>query len=142
MPETEWTIGVGLRRAAVHLLIWSIVSTIGWAAALWLLAPLINSIPDAMAPSNRVKGLVYAVIAVPAGAILAHVLHARMLDAAGFSSRVLSAISLIFIWAVAIGGTLTAIMFRPLRDNRDVVMYVSVGAIATIIVIYETLTDR
>jgi len=142
LADTEWTVGVGLRRAGVHLIMWSIVCTIGWAAALWLLAPLINSIPDATARSTRTGTLLYALIAVPAGGALAHVQHARMLDAAGFTSRLLSACSLMFIWATAIGGVLLVNLVRPLRDDRDAVMYISVGAIATVIVIYETLVDR
>lgn len=139
--ETEWTIGTGLRRAFMHLVIWSVICGLGWAAVLWVVTPWLNAIPDAGAASSRGRMLLYGLIGLPVAWGMTHLLYSRMVEAAGFSSAILSTAAIVAIVGATVGGVALAGQLRPLADGRDMLMCIVVSFGAGLLVIYEILTD-
>ena len=138
MSSDEWSIGIGLRRALVHLVIWGIAIAVAWGALLMVIAPWINQIPVRGRGVFLVYGLIAALPGVAAGYLMFH----RMQERAGFTSQVLSGLALVFVWGALVAGGVAADSLRSLEGGRGGLLIVMAGLIATVEIIYETFADR
>lgn len=133
----EWTVAIGLRRALVHLLIWSLVLLPLWAGFVWLLTPWFNWFPTGRRGSTFLISVMAAIPGWPAGLVLWN----WMLDRAGFTSRLLSVAATICILGVAAGGALVSDVYRPLDGTRLGAAIFGFAAAAMYKVVWDTLTD-
>ena len=141
MTETEWTLATGLRKAAIHLLIWSLICLAIWVVAVLAVTPLLEMLPDASRGARRLQGLVMLLGAGPVAWVCVRWLFEQMQESAGFGSLLLSALSIVFVWALALAGVIVANAIRtPQVDNG--LFWVGLGAIATVWILYETYADR
>jgi hypothetical protein len=138
MTSEDWSIGIGLRNALLHLFVWGVILALVWALLLVVLAPLINKIPL----SGRGILFVYALIAIVPGWALGHVLYDRMTERAGFNSLILTGMALIAVWAASIAGGLLADGIRTLDAHREWLLIIPAGFVATVDLLYETFADR
>lgn len=136
----EWTIGLGLRRAIIHELIWGIVCFAATAAILWIAAPWINQLMEE-GPGARYRRWVLllggGVLAIP----LLWLLWKRMLEAAGFTGWVVGCIGFVSIALVASGAALVARGAGPLHGNSAVMMTIAMIAVSGVSIVYDVLTD-
>lgn len=137
MRNEEWSIGIGLRRAVVHLISWSVGIAIVWGVLLFAGAPWINQIPV----RGRGVLLVYSLIAASPGLAAGYLLFHQLQEKAGFTSLLLSGFAVAFTWGSFIAGALVADSFRSLDGGRRVMLIFAAGAIATVEIIYETFAD-
>ncbi len=83
MSSEDWSIGIGLRRAVVHLVLWSIICAILWAAWLWLTTPVVNAILEAIpGRPRRLTTMIMAAQVAPFCWIFAKLLYDRMIERA------------------------------------------------------------
>jgi len=139
--DDEWDIGVGLRRAVIHLLLWGAVCLAIWIGVVWLVTPWLDALPSRASGGSRLRSLVSTLIALPIAVLCIRLLYSKMLETAGFTSMVLSLLSSVTVWGVAVGGAAIAAMIRP-PQTSTAMLWIGMGAIAMVWILYETFADR
>lgn len=86
MAEDEWTVFLALRKAAVHLLLWSVVCLAVWTALAWIITPVLDSIPGTSRGSSRTRFVVSLIVVLPMAWLCTRQLFEKLTEAAGFNS--------------------------------------------------------
>lgn len=107
----EWSIGIGLRKAAIALLIRAAIVLPFWAGFVWLVTPLLGWLPMGFTTMGAV-GLLFVIPGVSIG----HVLSRGLNDIAGMQSIVVTAMAFVCIAAMTAGGVEIAALIRPASD--------------------------
>jgi hypothetical protein len=104
MSDDDWNIGIGIRNALVYLVIWSVVLGAVWTAAVYFVAPVINTI----GPGR---------LLIPAAALgmgIGWVLVRGLTEVAGFSGFIPMILAFAFAVALVLGGVIVVDLVRPL----------------------------
>jgi hypothetical protein len=110
----EWTVGVGIRRALVAIVMRSALVLPFWAGFVWLLAPIVNAFPFSIFAMGGV-----AVLFIVPGVAIGHVVSRRLNDIAGAQSYLFTIMAVVCEIAVAMGGVEIAQIWRPLPQWAD-----------------------
>jgi hypothetical protein len=141
MAESEWTVSTALRRAAVHLLLWSVVCLAVWTMLAWSITPVLDAIPGTARGSARARFVVSLIVVLPMAWLCMRQLYDQLTEVAGFNSLLLTVAACACVWGVAIGGLLIAQHIRkPVAGNGA--MALALGLAATVWIVYETYADR
>ncbi len=136
MAAEHWSPAVGLRRAALALLVRSLICLPIWAAVVWLVTPALN-----LAPLHWTWLLLLGLILAVPGASIGHALARDITERAGFASMVLTALAAVFAWGVVAGGVELAGLFKTLEGWRPGVTATTTGVFATLWIVKLTLLD-
>ena len=139
--DDDWDVGVGLRKAVIHLLLWGAVCLVIWIGVVWLVTPWLDALPSRASGGSRLRSLVSTLIALPIAVLCVRLLFTKMIEAAGFTSMVLSVISICAICGIAFGGAAIAAMIRP-PQTSTAMLWIGMGGIAMVWILYETFADR
>jgi hypothetical protein len=140
--DTEWTPGIGLRRAALTLLLKSPLCLVGWVVFLLITEPaaawLVTNSPIRGAPLlAAVVAIVVAVIAWPTG----HLLSRRLTEQTGFEGPAPAALGIVTVWVVVLLGTRLAGMIGGPATWITTVATVGMGLEASLVVLWRTWVD-
>lgn len=136
--EPEWTLGVGIRRALLHCALWGTIYAALLLALLWLAAPLLNQIPIGGGRGATIlAGLVVLPAALPAPWLLWH----RMVERAGFMSRLLAIPSILTVLAVVAVGVGIPFQAGVLSERLAAWFAIGIPAIHIVDVVYELMVE-
>ena len=125
MAHEQWNLGIGLRRAVVHLAIWSLLCGAAWTAAAYAATPFLN----------RYSARAFSLPSAAFGAVIGWALMRRLADVAGFAGWFLAFLAFVFAAATIVGGMTIVDVLRPL--NTGVMFYIGgptcIGALAVIL---------
>lgn len=144
MNQETWSPMIGLRRVFITLLWKSVICLIGWAAAAWLIIPLLAWISQNMIMHfAAIAGMIImiaGVMLIP-GAAIGATLSNKLNDRAGFDGPALTVLASLFMWAAVVGGTAIALALRPDRSWLLDLATFLVGALAMIFIAKNTWLD-
>lgn len=132
----DWSEAIGLKRAAISVLIRSAICLPIWAAFIWFITPAVNQIPMSIA-WFAVMGLILAIPSVA----LAHALSRGLIERAGFVSPIVTVIAVAFACGVIYGGGEIAGQFRELVDWRIGFIQIAAGLFTTLWIAKTTLFE-
>ena len=132
----DWTPLVGLRRAAVYLLLRVMVLLPVWAGVIWVCTPLLRMFPLRIGSLGGMAIL----MAIP-GMIVGHVLGLGLTEKAGFQSFLLTVMAGVAAVGVVYGGFVLSGLSRPLSGWVVGFSMVSAMAFAIAWVVKRTLLD-
>jgi hypothetical protein len=141
VTETEWTLATGLRRATIHLLIWSAVCLTIWIVAVLLITPLIEMLPEGGRGSRRIRGLVTLLAAGPMAWLCVRWVFEQMQESTGFNSLILSVSAVVSVWVIAFVGVIIANAIRKPQVGNGM-LWIGLGGICTVWIVYETYADN
>ena len=139
--DDDWDIGVGIRKAVFHLLLWGAVCLVIWIGVVWLVTPWLDALPGDSRGTSRVRSLLCGLISLPIAVLCVRLLFTKMVEAAGFTSMVLSMLSIGAVWGIAVGGARIANAIRP-PEVSTAMLWIGMGGIASVWILYETIADR
>ena len=136
MTNDAWSEAIGLKRAAISVLIRSAICLPIWTAFIWFITPAVNQIPMSIVWF----AVMSLILAIPSVA-LAHALSCGLIERAGFVSPVVTAIAVACAWGVIYGGGAIAGQFRELVDWRVGFIQIAASLFATLWIAKTTLFE-
>jgi hypothetical protein len=140
--DTEWTPGIGLRRAALSLLLKSPICFIVWVVFLrgteYVAAWLMTSTPIRAAPI--IIAVVAIIVVVPAWPI-GRLVSRRLTEEVGFEGPAPAALGIVTVWVVALLGNRLEHMVGEPATWITTVATMGMGVEASVVVLWRTWID-
>lgn len=130
MADEEWTLAIGLRRAAVYLLIWSLISAAIWIGTVYAAAPLLA----------QFRTRAFLIPSAALGAFIGWMLVRNLSETAGFSGWILAFLASACAFTIIIGGINLVAAYRPIDGH--VIFMIGGAACLTALAIVVMLTLR
>jgi hypothetical protein len=141
MAEHDWTLAKGVRRAVVHLLIWSLVCLVTWTVVVLITTPLLDAIPGQGTGISRARSIVSTVIALPMSWFCKRRLYEKLSEAAGFNSIQLLGMAYVCLWLIAFTGVMFAERINPPAVNNGM-LWLRLGLAGSVWMAWEMFADR
>lgn len=137
MDHTRWTPAAGLQQAGRHLAIRTAVAFAAWAVLMLVLGPVIA----AVAVHWVVLALGAVALGVP-GMAIAQALGRDLVEVAGMTSLLLTAVAILCGWGVVIGGaTLADLIWPTMADWQFGFVTIATGVWVTLGLFRLTLLE-
>jgi hypothetical protein len=101
-----------------------------------------NMWPEPNRGEIRYASLLYLLVGLAPGWIMGKALWSSMVERAGFTSLLLSAMGFLAILLVTIGGVMFADQLRPLHSSRGFCLILASGFVASCELVFDTFADR
>lgn len=138
MTDQTWTPWIGLQRVAIRVGLRAPLAIIGWAALLWLAAPVLNFVEVG---GFRTAVLVILVMVAP-GVAIGHWLSYNLTDAAGMVGLPVAAVAVAGVWLALWAGTEVTLLLRELGEWQVFFSRNPTGVFASLWAMKNTMSEE